>query len=152
MDAYRRPVARADGRRYRGDRGSVSVEMTALVFPVTVILAVLLVGVWRVTASDLDVQAAAAAAARAASQQRTESAADSAARQAAEADLAERDRTCATLTVSIDLGAFSRGGSVAVTVKCAITTGDLIGLNAPGGVTSTATARSPIETYRELQP
>jgi Flp pilus assembly protein TadG len=140
------------GRRCRGDRGSVSVEMTALVFPVTIILAVLLVGVWRVTASDLDVQAAAASAARAASLQRNPSAAVNAARQAAEADLAHRDRTCAALTVSTDLGAFNRGGWVAVTVTCKIGTRDLVGLDAPGGATSTATARAPIETYRELQP
>ena len=130
----------------------MSVEMTALVFPVTVIMSILLVGTWQLSAARLDVHAAAAAAARAASQQATPSAAVTAANDMAEAALTDAGRTCAQRSVDVDTSDFGRGGSVTVIITCRIVTGDLVGLDAPGTVPTTASARSPIETFRDISP
>ena len=130
----------------------MSVEMTALVFPVTVIMAILLVGTWQLSAARLDVHAAAAAASRAASQQATPTAAVEAANDMAAAALADAGRTCAERSVDVNTTDFGRGGSVTVTITCRIVTGDLIGLNAPATVPTTASARSPIETFRDISP
>jgi Flp pilus assembly protein TadG len=129
----------------------MSVEMTALVFPVTVIMAVFLLGTWQLSVARLDVHTAAAAAARAASLQTSPIAAGVAANEAADVALGDAGRTCTTLTVSVDTSQFTHGGHVEVTVACQVTTGDLIGLDAPGAVPTSATARAPIETFRELE-
>jgi Flp pilus assembly protein TadG len=129
----------------------MSVEMTALVWPVTAIMAVLLVGVWQLSVARLDVHTAAAAAARAASLADHPATAAAAAEQAAQAALADAGIACAELTVEVDTSQFTHGGSVTVQVACQIPTGDLIGLGGPGTVTTSATARAPIEQHRQLQ-
>ena len=128
----------------------MSVEMVALVFPVTVLMALLLAGAWQLSVARLDVHQAAAAAARAASRQPTTTTAENAAREAAAAALADTGRACASLAVDVDTSRFGRGGRVEVRVTCHVTTGDLIGLNAPGTAATSATARAPIETFIPL--
>jgi hypothetical protein len=39
---------------------------------------------------------------------------------------------------------------VDVEVTCRVATGDLVGLQAPGNATTSATARAPIETFVEI--
>jgi hypothetical protein len=40
---------------------------------------------------------------------------------------------------------------VDVEVTCRVATGDLVGLQAPGSATTSATARAPIEAFVELE-
>lgn len=129
----------------------MSVEMTALVFPVTIIMAVFLLGTWQLSLARLDVHTAAAAAARAASLQPSPTLAATAADDTAQATLADAGRACATLAVDVDTSAFGPGGHVEVTITCQVTTGDLIGLGAPGTVPTSAAARAPIERFVELE-
>jgi Flp pilus assembly protein TadG len=137
--------------RRPGDRGSMSVEMTTLVFPVTVVMVVFLLGAWQLSLARLDTHTAAAAAARAASLQPNPVLAEDAARETAAAVLADAGRACSTLHVEVLTSAFGRSGYVEVEVTCHVTTGDLIGLQAPGSAPTAATARSPIETYVQLE-
>lgn len=130
----------------------MSVEMTALVFPVTLVMTVLILATWQLTAAKLDVNTAAAAATRAASLQASPVDAEAAARQAATAAMADAGRTCTSLTVDVDTSEFVHGGSVEVRLSCHARTGDLLGLAAPGSLNLAATSRSPIERFRELHP
>jgi hypothetical protein len=125
--------------------------MTALVWPVTAIMAVLLVGVWQLSAARLDVHTTAAAAARFASLADSPAGAVAAADQAAQEALADAGRSCGDLAVEVDTSQFTQGGHVEVTLTCQVRTGDLIGLGAPGSVSTSATARAPIEFHRFLE-
>jgi Flp pilus assembly protein TadG len=125
--------------------------MTALVFPVTIIMAFFLVGTWQLSLARLDVHTAAAAAARAASLQPSPTLAATAAADTAQATLADTGRACTDLEVQVDTDAFGPGGHVEVRVTCHVTTGDLIGLAAPGSAPTSASARAPIETFIELE-
>ena len=137
-------------RTSRPDGGSVSVEMTVLVTPVFVLLALFVVLCARTASARIDVDAAASAAARAASLARTPGAARTAATEAAAAALAGRSVTCASLSVPVDTSAFRRGGTVAVTVRCTVTLSDLglLGVGATRVVAATATA--PIDVFRQV--
>jgi Flp pilus assembly protein TadG len=134
----------------RRDRGAVAVEMTMLVWPVAVIMAAFIAGAWVLSVARHDVNAATAAAARAASQQHDPQSATATATQTAQAALAESGRACTTLTVTVDTSAFTHGGHVDVNVACTIDLGGLVGIEVPGSLTFQATARAPIETFREL--
>jgi hypothetical protein len=101
--------------------------------------------------ADLETHTAAAAAARAASLADRPATAEVAAEQTALAALAAAGLVCQELTVEVDTSQFTHGGSVTVQVACQIPTGDLIGLGGPGTVTTSATARAPIEQHRQLQ-
>lgn len=137
--------------RCPGDRGSMSVEMTTLVFPVTVVMVVFLLGAWQLSLARLDVHTAAAAAARAASLQPSPALADTAARETAAAVLADAGRACTDLDVDVDVSAFGHGGHIEVTVTCHVATGDLTGLQAPGSAPTSASARAPIDTFIQLE-
>ena len=130
----------------------MSVEMTVLVTPVFVLLALFVVLCARTASARIDVDAAASAAARAASLARTPGAARTAATEAAAAALVGRSVTCARLSVPVDTSAFRRGGTVAVTVRCAVTLSDLglLGVGATRVVEASATA--PIDVFRQVQP
>ena len=130
----------------------MSVEMTALVFPVTLVMTVLILATWQLAAAKLDVNTAAAAAARAASLQASPAEAEFAAEQAAAAAMVDAGRTCTSLTVEVDTSEFTHGGSVEVRLSCHARTGDLLGLAAPGSIDLVATSRTPIERFRELHP
>ncbi|MFY1674034.1 hypothetical protein ACN27G_29460 [Plantactinospora sp. WMMB334] len=99
--------------------------------------------------TNLHVNAAASAAARAASLARSTHAANRDATDAAEANLAGR---CDSLGIDVDTGGFRRGGLVRVTVSCRVTLRGLTGIGLPGATTVAATATSPIDVYRHLEP
>ena len=146
----RHGVRRRRWRGWRGDRGSVSVEMAVLVLPLSAIMAIFAIFCFRVAGTRLDLNATAAAAARAASMARTPQAAVDAATQAAEANLAGRSGTCSPMTVTVDTSDFRRGGQVAVTITCRMSTAGLTGLGLPGTLTGSSTAHAIIDTYRDL--
>jgi Flp pilus assembly protein TadG len=148
---HRRTTSRRQPDGRRGDRGSVAVEMTMLVWPVAVIMAAFIAGAWLLAVAKHDVHAAAAAAARAASQQQTPQAAITAADGAARAALESSGRACTSLNVTVDTALFTHGGHVDVTIACAVDAGGLVGIQAPGTITVQADARSPIEMFRELE-
>lgn len=132
---------------WRTDRGSVSVEMAVLVLPIAALMAVFAIFCTRLAAVRLDLNAAASAAARAASLARTPAAAATAATDTARANLAGHRRTCDPLLVTVG-GDFRRGGRVAVTVTCRMSTAGLTGLGLPGELTGSATAHAVVDTHR----
>ena len=134
----------------RFDRGSVSVEMTVLVTPVFVVLALFVVLCARSASARIDVDAAAAVAARAASLARSPATAGAAASDAAAQALAGRSVTCAALNVAVDTTDFRRGGSVTVRVECVVTLSDLGLLGVPATRTVTASATVPIDVFIQM--
>jgi hypothetical protein len=133
------------------DRGSVSIEMTMLVWPVAVIMAAFIAGAWLLAVARQDVHAAAASAARAATLQHSAATASTAAEDSARTALASAGRACAELTVTVDDSHFQHGGYVEVGVRCQVDLRGLTGLEIPGAVDLQATSRAPIETFRELE-
>jgi Flp pilus assembly protein TadG len=126
------------------DRGSVTVEL-ALAVPLSLLLFFLVLGAFHLGRAAIDVHAAASAAARAASIARDHP--DTAAKQSAEATLADR---CASFTVDPGPTQVQRGGQVTVRVSCTVTTHGLLGLGLPGQITLTAQASSPVDVYRSV--
>jgi Flp pilus assembly protein TadG len=139
--ARRHESRRAAGGR---DAGSFAVEF-ALGVPIFVMVLFLLAAGWRVGGASIDVDSVAGTAARAASLARTPATAVTAARQIAEADLAG---TCTRIDVQVDTANFHRGGSVTVQVTCTVSTRQLLGVHAPGSITTQASATSPLDIYR----
>jgi Flp pilus assembly protein TadG len=142
----------ATARRARlvADRGAATVEMAVLVLPLSAVMALFAIFCFRLAGTRLDMAATAAAAARAASMSRTPQAAIDAATTAAQADLAGHDRTCNPLTVSVDTGAFHRGGQVTVTVACRMSSAGLTGLGLPGTLTGSSTAHAVIDSHVQV--
>jgi Flp pilus assembly protein TadG len=130
------------------DGGSIAVEM-ALAVPLLVVLLLVLIGAFHLGRGILDVNTAAAAGARAASLARTTSTARTAAADAATADLAGR---CAHLGVDVDTSAFHRGGSVTVTVACAVSLRSMTGFALPAMATLQGSSTSPLDLYRGTGP
>jgi hypothetical protein len=137
------------GRSVR-DGGSVSVEMAVLVLPLAAVMAIFAVFCARLAGTELDLNATASAAARAASLAQAPDGAQPAAAQAAAANLAGHGRTCNPLQVTVDTSGFHRGGRVAVTITCSMSTSDLMGLGLPGTLTSSSTAQAVIDTWRPV--
>jgi len=137
--------------RWRGDRGSVSVELAGFVLPAMLLTIIIVAAGFNLALSRLDLESASAAAARAASLQHSAPAASAAARQAVEADLAGRSITCAELTVTTDTSRWRRGGSVTVTVRCTVDLSTLARMSGiPGRLTATSVSTAPIDTFRNL--
>jgi hypothetical protein len=124
--------------------------MAVLVLPIAAIMAVFAIFCTRLAAMRLDLNSAASAAARAASLARTVPAAHTAATDAARANLAGHQRTCDPLVVTVDSTDFRRGGRVAVTLSCRLSTARLTGLGLPGTLTGSATAHAVIDTHRAV--
>jgi Flp pilus assembly protein TadG len=150
-----RPVTRPAtslAARLTGDRGTVTVEMLLIGFPLALVMLAFATLVIRLGSAHIDVGNAAAAAARAASLERTADQATAAARQAATADLTTGDSSCRQVTVTVDNANFRAGGTVTVAVACTVNLADL----PMGGLTAnrrlTATSTSPIDTYRGATP
>jgi len=145
------PPDRVVARTRRCDRGSASVELAGFVLPVMLLAIVIVAAAFNLSISRLDLQSASASAARAASLQRSAPAAATAARQAAEADLAGRSITCSQLTVTTDTRAWRRGGAVTVTVSCTVDLSTLARMSGiPGQYTAISTSTAPIDTFRQL--
>jgi hypothetical protein len=122
--------------------------MAVLVLPIAAVMAVFAIFCTRLAAVRLDLNAAASAAARAASLARTLPAATTAATDAVRANLDTHHRTCDPLLVTVDGAGFRRGGRIAVTVTCRMSTAGLTGLGLPGTLTGSATAHAVIDTHR----
>jgi Flp pilus assembly protein TadG len=146
----RRRAATGRRRRLAADRGAATVEMAVLVLPLAAVMALFAIFCFRLAGTRLDMNATAAAAARAASMTPTPQAAADAATQAAQANLADHARTCNPLTVTVDTSAFHRGGQVAVTVTCQMSTAGLTGLGLPGTLTGRSTAHAVIDSHVEI--
>ena len=108
------------------------------------------VALGRLAGARIDVDGVAAQAARAASIARSPQAATSSAQQTAASALSSQHVTCAHLAVSVDTTDFAPGGSVAVTVSCAVDLADLTGLHLPVTETVANRAVSPIDSYRSV--
>ena len=135
------------GRGLRDERGAVATELVLLT-PLLIVMLLFVVALGRLAGARINVDGAAAQAARAASIATTPGGATAAAQQAATAALGSDHVTCATLQVTTDTARFAPGGSVTVTVTCAVALGDLTGLALPATESVSSTAASVIDTYR----
>jgi Flp pilus assembly protein TadG len=136
-------------RALRGERGSVTVELTLLT-PLLVLLLVFMVALGRLAEGRSQVDGAAAQAARAATVAGNASGASAVAQQAAAASLSADHVTCSQLFVSTETSSFVPGGSVRVRVSCAVSLSDLSLLHLPGTETLTGTATSPVDRFRSV--
>jgi Flp pilus assembly protein TadG len=137
--------------RTRADGGSVSLEFVVLA-PALLAFVALLVVAGRVAIASNSVEQAADEAARSASISRTVAGARAAATEGARRALAEQDLTCSVISVAVDAGGFAvpvgRPAQVRATVTCVVPLADLAVPGFPGSRTVTATAVSPLDTYR----
>ena len=121
--------------------------------PVLLALIALLVMAGRVAIASNSVEAAADEAARSASISRTAAGARSAAQDGARRSLAAQDLRCSSVQVNVDTSGFAvpvgLPAQVRATVTCDVALGDLAVPGFPGSRTVTATAVSPLDTYRE---
>ena len=130
------------------DRGSVAAE-TAIAIPVLVavlVFAGLLIG--RGVDARLRIDDAASQAARAASIARTPSAATAAATQTVDQALTGVGAECPSPATIVDTSQFRPGGVVTVTVRCHLDLSQAALLGVPVSKTISATASSPIDTFR----
>lgn len=109
--------------------------------------------VGRMAIAKQSVESAAWEAARQASISRAAAYAQSSAHDAARDSLQQQGLECGDMTVSVDVGDFSRapgrGGEVSATVRCRVRLADLAIPGVPGSRWVDATASSPLDTYRE---
>ncbi|WP_136193860.1 TadE/TadG family type IV pilus assembly protein [Actinomyces procaprae] len=133
----------ASGRRRRGERGTMSVEMVVIA-PALLMIVMLVVAAGRWVSAEGMTQAAARDAARAASMERSAGMAAS----AAAASLAAADTANAECSSATDVSDFSRGGTVKVTVSCRVRLADLGLVFLPGTTTVTSSSISPVDTWR----
>jgi Flp pilus assembly protein TadG len=142
-------------RRHRGvreDRGSVAAE-TVIAVPVLIAVLVL-VGVLIARGVDarLRLDDAAHQAARAASLASTPTAATTAADTTATDALAGMGGACRTPTVAVDVSDFQPGGTVSVTLTCHLDLSSATLLAIPTSRVLTASATSPVDTWRATTP
>lgn len=139
-------------RRLSGQRGSVSLELVVLTPGLLLVLGVLIYG-GRLELAKQAVQSAASQAAREASIARTQPEANSTADAAATRSLAEQGLDCVSSSVSVDTSGFASPAGTPATitaeVTCVVHLSDLAVPGLPGSQTVTATADSPLDTYRE---
>ena len=138
--------------RRADERGSAVLE-AAIGLPAFLLFIVLILFAGRVAIATQAVDSAATQAARTASIARTQSTAQTSARTAATSSLADQHVNCTRTRVSVDTHGFTapvgQPATVGATVTCAVNLSDLAIPGIPGTRTVTATASSPIDTYRE---
>jgi Flp pilus assembly protein TadG len=138
--------------RAHDDGGSASLEFVILA-PTFLALLGLLILAGRLALARNSVEEAADEAARSASIARTASGARSAAAEGVRRALAEQDLRCSTVGVTVDTTGFTvpvgLPARVQATVTCVVRLSDLALQGFPGSRTVTATAVSPLDTYRE---
>ena len=137
------------GRALRDERGAVATELVLLT-PLLIVMLLFVVALGRLAGARINVDGAAAQAARAASIATTPAQAAASAQQSATAALGSDHVTCATLKVATDTARFAPGGSVTVTVTCAVALSDLSGLRLPVTESISSTAASVVDTYRSV--
>lgn len=121
----------------------------AVSIPLVLVLLVFIGVANRGVTARQDVDSVAEAAARAASLQRDPATAQTAAADAAVANLGDGRVTCTPLTVNVDTSSFEPGGSVTATVYCTVDYTDLAaGFPIPGSLTFSSSATSPIDLWR----
>ena len=139
-------------RHQRGDRGAVTLEFV-VVAPALLALLGLLVMAGRVAIASNSVESAADEAARSASISRTAAGARVAAGEGARRSLSGQGLQCSAVRVDVDTAGFGvpvgLPAQVRATVTCVVRLSDLALLGFPGSRTVTATAVSPLDTYRE---
>jgi hypothetical protein len=138
--------------RQRDERGSMALELVVLA-PVLV-LVVWLLGVYalRLAVANGDVEAAARDAARSASIARTAAGAQAAAAASAATSLASSGRVCRRLQVATSTADFRAGGTVTVTVTCAIRLQDLAPLRLRTAKEVEQAYTAPIDPYTGVRP
>lgn len=130
------------------ERGMATIELV-LMTPVLFLVLSFLVVAGRLTTVRGDVAAASRDAARAASRAATYEQATDAARTTASASLGGRDVTCRDLEVILgDRNTFRAGGTVAVTITCAVSLADVAIPGLPGQRTVTDRSVEVIDLYR----
>jgi Flp pilus assembly protein TadG len=136
----------------RDDRGAVTLEFV-VVAPALLALLGLLVMAGRVAIASNSVESAANEAARSASISRSASGARGVAEDGARRSLAEQGLQCSSVQVDVDTAGFAvpvgLPAQVRATVTCVVRLSDLALPGFPGSRTVTATAVSPLDTYRE---
>ncbi|MFS8104114.1 pilus assembly protein [Lentzea alba] len=143
-----RPGRRGWAAWWRADDGAVAAEVT-IAAPFLVMLLVFVgVVIHRGVDARIRIDDAAHQAARAASIERTPTAATTAAQSTAASALSSAGVTCASLSVSTSTGGLRPGGTVSVTVSCAVDFGDALILGVPGGKTLSATSIEPVDLWR----
>lgn len=134
------------------DRGSATLELAVLSIGLLMVVS-LIIGVGRVQVANHGVEEAARSAAREASIARTTAQARSDALSAATTTLADQGMTCLSLSVEVDVSAFSKSagtpGSVTAHVSCDVALADLLLPGLPGTLALDKTFSSPVDTYRE---
>ena len=139
-------------RRRTDERGSAVLE-AAIGLPAFLLFIGLILFAGRVAIATQAVDSAAAQAARTASLARTQSSAETTAHSAATRSLAEQHVNCTRTKVSVDTDGFTapvgEPATVTANVTCVVNLADLGVPGIPGTRTVTATASSPIDTYRE---
>jgi Flp pilus assembly protein TadG len=124
-----------------------------VVAPALLALLGLLVMAGRVAIASNSVESAADEAARSASISRTASGARAEAEDGARRSLAEQGLQCSSVEVDVDTAGFAvpvgLPAQVHATVTCVVRLSDLALPGFPGSRTVTATAVSPLDTYRE---
>lgn len=140
------------GRLRGGERGSVSLELVILAPGLLLVIGLLIYG-GRLELAKQSIQSAASQAAREASIARTQPQANSTAAATATRSLAEQGLDCITSSVSVDTSGFASPAGTPATitaeVTCVLQLSDLSVPGLPGSKTVTATADSPLDTYRE---
>jgi Flp pilus assembly protein TadG len=139
-----------DGPRLQGDSGSSDALGMALIAPVALGLAIVILFLGRGVDSRATVQVAVESGAQAAAQERTRSAAVAAGTAAAAAMLVD-EHTCAAPRVRVDTSRFAPGGVVSVTVSCTVSTKGLELINPPTPDALTATAIATIDPFRAAE-
>ena len=134
------------------EEGAASLEVVVLT-PVLVLLLGLLVLAGRVTLARTSVEQAADEAARSASIARTAAGARRAAADGAVRALGRQSLRCSRVDVAVDVAGFAvpvgQPARVTATVTCVVALADLALPGFPGSRTVTASAISPLDTYRE---
>ncbi|RKS08317.1 Flp pilus assembly protein TadG [Nocardiopsis sp. Huas11] len=132
---------------YEDDRGAASVEL-ALLTPMMIGFALLVILTGRVIGAGAIADEAAHAAARAASLERSVPAAEAGARGIAERSLAASGLTCSDHTLALDHGGLQPGGAVTAVLDCRVGLDDLSGLGVPGNVTVQGSSTVAVDTFR----
>ncbi|MDH6710908.1 Flp pilus assembly protein TadG [Kitasatospora sp. MAA19] len=139
------------GRRRRGDRGSVSLEL-AILAPVIFGMLLVIVAAGRVHLAHNVVDAAARNAARAASLERDAASARAAGTRVAQQTFQDQGLTCSGLSVTVPTSGFQAPlgtpSSVTVTVRCTVALADVALPGLPGSTTASGSFTSAIDAYR----
>ena len=144
----------AVSRRGGPERGSAALE-AAIGLPAFLLFVGLIIFAGRVAIATQAVDSAATQAARTASIARTATDAGATARSAATSSLTSLRVNCVSTAVTVDTAGFAAPvgtpATVTATVRCVVNLADLAVPGVPGTRTVTATASSPVDTFRERQ-